>query len=75
MYTQFYTEVWSQYPLAIHRADALRYYLLFHFGGLYADLDFVPRVEKERGRERRERERGRERERERGGGGNREREG
>ena len=34
--------MWSQYPLAIHRADALRYYLLFHFGGLYADLDFVP---------------------------------
>ena len=28
------------YPKAIMRVDAFRYYLLYHYGGVYADLDY-----------------------------------
>ena len=30
------------YPEHIQRVDAARYYILWQYGGLYADLDFVP---------------------------------
>ncbi|XP_053408031.1 uncharacterized protein LOC128559700 [Mercenaria mercenaria] len=30
---------WDNYPLVIKKADALRYVLLYEFGGVYADLD------------------------------------
>ncbi|XP_060551809.1 uncharacterized protein LOC132713300 [Ruditapes philippinarum] len=32
-------ETWDNYPLVINKADALRYVLLYEFGGVYADLD------------------------------------
>src|SRR6201986_68484 len=28
------------YPSHIQRADAIRYFLLYHYGGVYVDLDF-----------------------------------
>ncbi|XP_053408032.1 uncharacterized protein LOC128559701 [Mercenaria mercenaria] len=30
---------WDNYPLVINKADALRYVLLYEFGGVYVDLD------------------------------------
>ena len=30
---------WEQFTYPIQRADAIRYLLLYHFGGIYADLD------------------------------------
>src|SRR5690606_25109495 len=33
-------EAYDAYPYAIMRADAVRYCLLHHFGGVYVDLDF-----------------------------------
>lgn len=35
--------VWCSYPDQIQRADAARYMLLHHFGGVYSDLDIVCR--------------------------------
>jgi len=31
------------YPFPIQRADAIRYFVLYHYGGLYADLDLQPK--------------------------------
>jgi mannosyltransferase OCH1-like enzyme/glycosyltransferase involved in cell wall biosynthesis len=39
----WFLAVYDAYPRAIQRADAIRYFLLHHFGGLYVDLDFQPR--------------------------------
>lgn len=32
--------LYDRYPLPIQRVDAVRYFILYHFGGLYVDLDF-----------------------------------
>lgn len=37
-YPQF-LETFEGYPYPIQRADAIRYFVLFHFGGVYLDLD------------------------------------
>jgi mannosyltransferase OCH1-like enzyme len=31
---------YDSYPANIQRADAIRYFLLYHYGGVYIDLDF-----------------------------------
>jgi mannosyltransferase OCH1-like enzyme len=31
---------YDNYPANIQRADAIRYFLLYHYGGVYIDLDF-----------------------------------
>ena len=31
------------YPFPIQRADAIRYFALYHYGGVYADLDLQPK--------------------------------
>jgi hypothetical protein len=36
----WFLPVYDGYPEAIMRADAIRYFLLDHFGGLYVDMDF-----------------------------------
>ncbi|MBA6438272.1 glycosyltransferase [Streptomyces sp. GMR22] len=36
----WFLPVYDGYPEPIMRADAVRYFLLDHFGGVYADLDF-----------------------------------
>jgi inositol phosphorylceramide mannosyltransferase catalytic subunit len=33
---------YESYPYNIQRSDALRYFLLFHYGGIYLDLDIAP---------------------------------
>ncbi|KAF7512143.1 hypothetical protein GJ744_002305 [Endocarpon pusillum] len=36
------TEIYTNYPIPILRADLLRYLLLWYHGGLYADIDVYP---------------------------------
>lgn len=36
---RYLLNVWDSYPLNIHRADAIRYVVLYEYGGIYADLD------------------------------------
>ncbi|GME66109.1 hypothetical protein GTA08_BOTSDO04291 [Neofusicoccum parvum] len=35
----WFLETWRSYPHPIQRADAIRYFALVHFGGIYIDLD------------------------------------
>lgn len=37
----WFLEIWDNYPFGIERADAIRYFVLYHFGGIYIDLDDV----------------------------------
>jgi len=39
----WFLETYDSYPKPIQRADAIRYFALYHFGGLYADMDLTPR--------------------------------
>lgn len=39
-YYSWFLPVYDAYPEAIMRADAVRYFILDHFGGVYADLDY-----------------------------------
>lgn len=32
-------ETWDNYPFPIERADAIRYFVLYHYGGIYLDAD------------------------------------
>jgi glycosyltransferase involved in cell wall biosynthesis len=36
----WFLPIYEGYPLNIMRADAVRYFILNHFGGIYADLDY-----------------------------------
>lgn len=38
-YPDFVRTVYDSYPYDIQRVDAARYFILFHFGGVYADAD------------------------------------
>ncbi|CAK7896569.1 mannosyl phosphorylinositol ceramide synthase Csh1p [[Candida] anglica] len=35
----WFLEQWDSYPYPIQRADAIRYFALVHYGGIYIDLD------------------------------------
>lgn len=35
----WFLETWDSYPYPIQRADAIRYFVLAHYGGIYIDLD------------------------------------
>ena len=35
----WFLETFDNYPKNIQRADAIRYFILYHYGGIYADLD------------------------------------
>ena len=35
----WFLETYDAYPYPIQRADALRYFVVYHYGGIYADLD------------------------------------
>jgi hypothetical protein len=37
-----YLKLYDQYTTDIHRVDIFRYFLLYQYGGLYADLDIEP---------------------------------
>ena len=36
----FFLQTYDSYPMNIQRVDASRYFILYHFGGVYADLDY-----------------------------------
>lgn len=40
-YKQFYDEVFSHYDKHIKKVDAVRYFILRHYGGIYADMDYM----------------------------------
>ena len=40
----WFLETYDNYPTNIQRADSSRYFILFTYGGLYADLDYEPYV-------------------------------
>lgn len=35
----WFLPIYDAYPAEIYRADAVRYFFLYHFGGIYADMD------------------------------------
>ncbi|KAJ5888131.1 hypothetical protein N7495_008172 [Penicillium taxi] len=35
----WFVDIWDSYPYPIQRADSLRYFVLYHFGGMYLDMD------------------------------------
>ncbi|KAI3572432.1 nucleotide-diphospho-sugar transferase, partial [Fusarium oxysporum f. sp. albedinis] len=37
----WFLSTWDNYPFPIQRADAIRYFVLYHYGGLYLDMDTV----------------------------------
>ncbi|KAF4998992.1 hypothetical protein FGRMN_2791 [Fusarium graminum] len=37
----WFLEVWDNYPFPIQRADAIRYFVLYHYGGIYLDMDTI----------------------------------
>ncbi len=40
----WFLETYDGYEHNINRADAARYFILHHFGGVYADLDYEPNI-------------------------------
>lgn len=36
---EWFLETWDNYMYPIQRADAIRYFVLYHYGGIYIDLD------------------------------------
>ena len=44
----WFLETFDNYQYPIQRADAIRYFALYHYGGVYADLDLEPRQNLER---------------------------
>ena len=42
LFHQEFLELYDNYPYAIQRADMIRYFLLYDFGGIYSDLDVYP---------------------------------
>jgi len=36
---EWFLKTYDNYPKNIQRADAIRYFILYHYGGIYADLD------------------------------------
>ncbi|KAM5359174.1 hypothetical protein ACJZ2D_014672 [Fusarium nematophilum] len=37
----WFLDTWDGYPFPIQRADAIRYFVLYHYGGIYLDMDTV----------------------------------
>ncbi|KAF5671231.1 glycosyltransferase family 32 [Fusarium heterosporum] len=37
----WFLNVWDNYPFPIQRADAIRYFVLYHYGGIYLDMDTI----------------------------------
>jgi mannosyltransferase OCH1-like enzyme len=38
---QWFTGIYRDYPYAIQRIDAARYFILYEYGGIYSDLDII----------------------------------
>ena len=41
-YYNWFLNLYDKYPYHIQRADAIRYFILYHFGGVYSDIDLTP---------------------------------
>jgi mannosyltransferase OCH1-like enzyme len=41
-YYSYFLDTFTKYKTGIFRADAMRYFILYHYGGIYADLDIEP---------------------------------
>ncbi|KAH7133739.1 nucleotide-diphospho-sugar transferase [Dactylonectria macrodidyma] len=37
----WFLDTWDNYPFPIQRADAIRYFVLYHYGGIYLDMDTI----------------------------------
>lgn len=37
----WFLDIWDNFDFPIQRADAIRYFILYHFGGLYLDMDTI----------------------------------
>ncbi|KAM0342531.1 hypothetical protein ACHAPU_009505 [Fusarium lateritium] len=37
----WFLKTWDNYPFPIQRADAIRYFVLYHYGGIYLDMDTI----------------------------------
>ncbi|CEL01315.1 hypothetical protein ASPCAL00901 [Aspergillus calidoustus] len=35
----WFVDIWDSYAFPIQRADAIRYFVLYHYGGIYLDMD------------------------------------
>jgi len=44
----WFLDTYDGYPYPIQRADALRYFAVYHYGGVYADMDLQPLVSLEK---------------------------
>lgn len=40
----WFVETWLNYRHNIQKCDAIRYFILYHFGGVYSDLDQIPNM-------------------------------
>ena len=40
----WFLPTYDNYKHNINRADAVRYFILYHYGGIYADLDYEPMI-------------------------------
>ena len=41
-YYPWFLDTYDGYPAPIQRADAARYFVVLHYGGIYADMDILP---------------------------------
>ena len=38
----WFLNLYDSYPYNIQRVDAIRYFILYHYGGIYSDIDLIP---------------------------------
>ncbi len=41
----WFLKTYDAYPTDMHRGDVGRYFILYHYGGIYLDIDYVPQVD------------------------------
>jgi mannosyltransferase OCH1-like enzyme len=41
-YYNWFLSLYDNYPYHIQRADSIRYFILYHYGGVYCDIDLTP---------------------------------
>ena len=43
LHYSWFVKTWNSYPTDIQKADALRYFVLYHYGGIFLDMDLFCR--------------------------------
>jgi mannosyltransferase OCH1-like enzyme len=38
----WFLDTWEKYHWNIQKCDSIRYFILYHYGGIYCDLDNIP---------------------------------